>query len=135
MTMDNITIIGFYKVTIYQGRNDLPLHMKSCSSCPSGQLLVRSHRTLIAIQNKNSRQCNSSIQYMESCSSCPSGQLLVRSHTALIALQNLYTVDGLNFVGYQFSWFSWRVRSTNSSTHKIIIFCMNYERKYNCHEF
>ena len=42
----------------------------------------------------------------------------------------LYTVDGLIFVGYQFSWFSWRVQSTNSSTNKIANFCMNYEGKY-----
>ena len=45
------------------------------------------------------------------------------------------TVDGLIFVGYQFSWFSWRVLSTNSSTHEMVIFCMNYERKYYGHEF
>ena len=45
------------------------------------------------------------------------------------------TVDGLNFVGYQFSWFSWRVWSTNSSTHEIVILCMNYERNYFGHEF
>ena len=30
------------------------------------------------------------------------------------------TVNGLIFVGYQFSWFSWRVLSTNSSTNKRI---------------
>ena len=41
-----------------------------------------------------------------------------------------YTVDGLIFVGYQFLWFSWRFQSTNSSTHEIVIFCMNYEGKY-----
>ena len=46
-----------------------------------------------------------------------------------------YTVDGLNFVGYQFSWFLWRVLSMNSSTHKMVIFCINYERKYFGHEF
>ena len=45
------------------------------------------------------------------------------------------TVDGFNFVGHQFSWFSLRVRSTNSSTHKIVIFCRNHERKYNTHKF
>ena len=45
-----------------------------------------------------------------------------------------YTVDGLNFVGYQFSWFLWRVQTTNSSTHEMVIFCMNYERKYYGHE-
>ena len=27
--------------------------------------------------------------------------------------RKLYTVDGLIFVGYKFSWFLWRVRSTN----------------------
>ena len=46
-----------------------------------------------------------------------------------------YTVDSLNSVGYQFSWFSWRVPSTNSSTHEMVIFCMSYERKYYDHEF
>ena len=45
------------------------------------------------------------------------------------------TVDGWNFVGYQFSWFSWRVRSTNSSTLEMVIFFMNYEWKYYGHEF
>ena len=45
------------------------------------------------------------------------------------------TVNGINFVGYQFSWFSWRVRSTNFSTNEMVIFCMNYERKDNGHEF
>ena len=40
------------------------------------------------------------------------------------------TVDGLNFVGYQFSWFSWRVRSTNSSNHEMVMSCMNNEGKY-----
>ena len=45
------------------------------------------------------------------------------------------TVDGLVFMGYQFLWFSWRVRSTNSSTHEIAILCMNYEGKYYGHEF
>ena len=40
------------------------------------------------------------------------------------------TVDGLIFVGYQFSWFSWRVPPTNSSANDIAIFCMNYEGKY-----
>ena len=44
-------------------------------------------------------------------------------------------MDGLDFVGYQFSWLLWRVRSTNSSTHEMVIFCMNYERKYYGHEF
>ena len=38
--------------------------------------------------------------------------------------------DGLNFVVYQFSWFSWRVRSTNSRTHEMVTFYMNYERKH-----
>ena len=46
-----------------------------------------------------------------------------------------FTVNGLNFVGYQFSWFSWVVRSTNSNTHEMVIFCMNYERKCYGHEF
>ena len=41
-----------------------------------------------------------------------------------------HTVDGSIFVGYQFSWFSSRVRTTNSSTHEMVIFCMNYEGKY-----
>ena len=34
-----------------------------------------------------------------------------------------FTVDGLNFVGYQFSWFLWRVQSKNSRTHEMVIFC------------
>ena len=33
-------------------------------------------------------------------------------------------------MGYQFSWFSWRVQSSNSSSHEMEIFCINYERKY-----
>ena len=37
------------------------------------------------------------------------------------------TVDGLNFVGYQFLWFSLRVGSSNSSTNKIVIFCIMKE--------
>ena len=45
------------------------------------------------------------------------------------------TVDGLIFVGYQFSWFSWRVWSTNSSANEIANFCMNYEGKYYGHKF
>ena len=45
------------------------------------------------------------------------------------------TVSGLYFAGYQFSWFSWRVRSMNSSTNEMVIFCMNKERKYYGHEF
>ena len=45
------------------------------------------------------------------------------------------TVDGLIFVGYQFSWFSWRVQSTNSSTHELVILCVNYEGKYNGYKF
>ena len=45
------------------------------------------------------------------------------------------TVDGLIFMGYQFSWILWRVRSTNSSTNEMVIFCMNYEGKYYVHEF
>ena len=45
------------------------------------------------------------------------------------------TVDGLIFVGYHFSWFSWRVRSAKAGTHEIAIFCMNYEDKYYEHEF
>ena len=40
-----------------------------------------------------------------------------------------HTVDGLNFVGYQFSLFSWKIISTNSKTHEMVIFCI-YERKY-----
>ena len=34
------------------------------------------------------------------------------------------TEVGLKFMGYQFSWFLWRIRSTNSSTHEMVIFCM-----------
>ena len=45
------------------------------------------------------------------------------------------TVDGLFFVGYQFSWLAWRVRSTNSRAHEVAIFCMNNEGKYYGHEF
>ena len=45
------------------------------------------------------------------------------------------TVDGLVFVGYQFSWFSWRVRSTKSSTHEKAIFCKNYAGKCYGQEF
>ena len=37
------------------------------------------------------------------------------------------TMDGLIFMGYQFSWFSWKVWSMKSSTHEKVIFCMNYE--------
>ena len=33
-------------------------------------------------------------------------------------LLNLYTVDGLIFVGYQFSWFLWMFLSMKSSTQK-----------------
>ena len=40
------------------------------------------------------------------------------------------TEDGLIFVGYQFSWFSWRAWSTNSSTHEFVNFHINYEGKY-----
>ena len=40
-----------------------------------------------------------------------------------------FTVDGLIFVVYQFSWFSWRVRSTNSSTHETAIFLYELWRK------
>ena len=36
---------------------------------------------------------------------------------------------------YQFLWFSWRVQSTNSSTHELAIFCMNYDGKYYVHKF
>ena len=45
------------------------------------------------------------------------------------------TVDGLIFVGYQFSWVSWRVQSKNSSTRELVIFCMNCEGKYLGHDF
>ena len=48
---------------------------------------------------------------------------------------DVFTVNGLIFVGYQFSLFSWRVQFTNSSTHKLVSFCMNYEGKYYGHEF
>ena len=34
-------------------------------------------------------------------------------------------MDGLIFVGYQLSWFSWRGPSTNFSANEIAIFCMN----------
>ena len=46
-----------------------------------------------------------------------------------------HTVDGLIFVGYQFSQFSWRVQSTKSSTHEKGIFCVNYEGKCYDHKF
>ena len=36
-------------------------------------------------------------------------------------------MDDLIFMGYQFSWFLWRVQSTSSSIHEIAIFCMKYE--------
>ena len=42
---------------------------------------------------------------------------------ALLNPRLIHTVDGWIFVGYQFSWFSWWVRSTNS-THEEAIFCM-----------
>ena len=42
-------------------------------------------------------------------------------------LKFLDTVDGLNFVVYQFSWFSLRVWSTNSNTHEMVTFYMYYE--------
>ena len=48
--------------------------------------------------------------------------LEVYMHSEMVIIQ-FNTVDGLNFMGYQFSW---RTRSTNSSTHKFSIFCMNY---------
>ena len=32
------------------------------------------------------------------------------------------SVDGFTFLGYQFSWFSWRVKSTNYSTQELAIF-------------
>ena len=41
----------------------------------------------------------------------------------------LNTLDSLIFVRYQFSWFSWRVRSTKSSTQEKKIFGTNYEGK------
>ena len=53
----------------------------------------------------------------------------------VIGLAYFYTVDCLIFVGYQFSWFSWWVWSTNFSAHKLATFCMNYEEKYYSHEF
>ena len=40
---------------------------------------------------------------------------------------DIFTGDGLIFMGYKFSWFSWRERSTNSNTYELAIFCMNYE--------
>ena len=45
------------------------------------------------------------------------------------------TEDGLIFVRYQFSWFSWRAWSTNSSTHEFVNFHINYEGKYYGLEF
>ena len=36
-------------------------------------------------------------------------------------------VDCLIFVGYQFSWFSERVRSTKSSNKERAVFCINFE--------
>ena len=38
----------------------------------------------------------------------------------------IHTVNGLIFMGYQFSW---RVQTMNFSTHEIAIFCMNYKGK------
>ena len=43
-------------------------------------------------------------------------------------MYNRNTMYRLIFMGYQFSWFSWRVRSTTSSTHEIAIVCINYEK-------
>ena len=60
---------------------------------------------------------------------------LVRHSLLFTAVIRKYTVDDINFWGYQFSWFSWRVLSTNSNTHKMVIFCMKYESKYYAHEF
>ena len=37
------------------------------------------------------------------------------------------TVNGLIFVGYQSSCFSWKAQFTNSSTYEIGSFCMSYE--------
>ena len=45
----------------------------------------------------------------------------------------IYTGNGLIFLGYQFSWFSWRVQSTNSN--KRAIFCMIYEGNYKARNF
>ena len=50
-------------------------------------------------------------------------------------MKDLITVDGLIFVVYQFSWFTWRVWSTKSSTHEKAIICMNNEEKCFDHEF
>ena len=47
----------------------------------------------------------------------------------------LSTVDSLIFMEYQFSWLSWRVGSMNSSTHKLVIFSVNYGGKYLVNEF
>ena len=41
-------------------------------------------------------------------------------------------MNGLIFVGFQFSW---RVQSRNSKTHEIKIFCISYEGKYYGHKF
>ena len=47
-------------------------------------------------------------------------------------LQTAIFVNGLIFGGYKLSW---RVQSTNSSTHKLAILCRNYERKYYGHKY
>ena len=57
------------------------------------------------------------------------------SFVASLSLSDGLSVDGLIFMGYQFSWFLWRVISTNSSANEIAIFCMSYEGKYYGHEF
>ena len=49
--------------------------------------------------------------------------------------QLYFTVNGLIFMGYKLSWFSWRVLSTNSSTNERSIMYMIYEGKYNSHKF
>ena len=72
-----------------------------------------------------------------------SGDKIIKQTCKVIAYQKYIktsdtvgnTLDGLIFVRYQFSRFSWRVRSTNFRAKEIAIFCMNYEGKYYNHEF
>ena len=63
-------------------------------------------------------------------------------HLTLLVLQKLsygWTICVWHILwiaqfSYKFSWFSCRVWITNSSTHELVIFCMNYEGIYNGHE-
>ena len=45
------------------------------------------------------------------------------------------TEDDLIFKEYQFSWISWRVRSTKYSTHENVTFCESYAEKCNGEEY